>query len=90
MDAELNNIERWVAQSYVDASVPRAMLGRLEGRLRGVLDRRTRRLGLAGLYSGLLREWLDSSAAEGGEGMEVLVEADGALEGGFEVVEKDR
>ena len=63
-DLSLKNIRRFLDQSRYDSSVPESLLKDWEGKLRLLLDQRTRRLDYADLYARLLTEWLaDTSAA---------------------------
>ena len=59
---ELHNIRRWLDQSVYDPSVPEAKLLGFEQHLRCQLDKGSRKLDLAHLYSRLLTEWIDSPA----------------------------
>ncbi|EEP76423.1 predicted protein [Uncinocarpus reesii 1704] len=57
---ELQNMVRWLDQSRYDPTVPESMLVSFETELRSSLDRHTRKLDLADLYSRLLIEWVSS------------------------------
>ncbi|KAI1918169.1 hypothetical protein LOZ12_002623 [Ophidiomyces ophidiicola] len=79
---QLENISRWVEQSRYDPTVPESMLIDFETELRSRLDRQTRKLDLADLYSRLLIEWINtSSPAEHGS------ELGEAIDDDFDVVE---
>jgi hypothetical protein len=86
-EVDLSNIRRWLEQSHFDSSIPDSMLHEFEEQLRSQLDVQTRRLDLGALYSRLLTEWLNPTES-GNE--QVTFEDPGALDGPFEVVEKDR
>lgn len=66
-DAGLNlqnpvwNIDLWLQQSSYDASIPHQQLQSYEAFLRSKLEVKSRKLGLAHLYSRLIAEWLDPS-----------------------------
>jgi hypothetical protein len=55
---ELHNIARWLEQSTFDPSVPETKLLGYEKQLRSRLDRGSRQLDLAHLYTRLLTEWI--------------------------------
>lgn len=56
-----HNIERWLAQSKYDASIPESKLAKFDSLLRSKLDVQSRRLDMAHLYSRLLTEWMETS-----------------------------
>jgi hypothetical protein len=84
---DLSNIRRWLEQSHFDSTIPDSMLEQYETQLRSQLHVQTRRLDLGALYSRLLTEWLNPTET-GDE--QVSFEDSEALDGSFEVVEKDR
>jgi len=86
-EVDLSNIHRWLEQSHFDSSIPDSMLHEFEDELRSQLDVQTRRLDLGALYSRLLTEWLNPT--ESGD-EQVAFEDPEALDGSFEVVEKNR
>lgn len=53
-DVSLHNVERWIAQSRYDASIPVSKLMSFGRELREKLDHQSRRLNMAHLYSRLL------------------------------------
>ena len=81
---ELHNIARWLEQSRFDPSVPEVKLLGFEKLLRSRLDRGSRLLDLARLYSRLLTEWIGTPTSESPEA-EVLDKSDS--DESFEVVE---
>jgi hypothetical protein len=86
-EVDLSNIRRWLEQSHFDSAIPDSMLNQFEAQLRSQLHVQTRRLDLGALYSRLLTEWLNPT--ETGE-EQVSFEDPEALDGSFEVVERDR
>ncbi|EER23699.1 hypothetical protein CPC735_050690 [Coccidioides posadasii C735 delta SOWgp] len=66
-EAELENIDRWLHQSQYDPTIPESMLVNFESELRSRLDRQTRKLDLADLYSRLLIEWINSPSSSDGD-----------------------
>lgn len=81
---ELHNIARWLEQSTFDPFVPESKLLVYEKLLRSSLDRGSRLLDLAHLYSHLLTEWIQTPASEGSEA-DMLDKSDS--DESFEVVE---
>lgn len=81
---ELHNIARWLEQSTFDPSVPESKLLVYEKLLRSSLDRGSRLLDLAHLYSHLLTEWIRTPASGGSEA-DMLDKSDS--DESFEVVE---
>ena len=53
-DTSLANIERWLAQSRYDTSIPMSKLASFDRQLRAKLDIQSRKLDIAHLYSRLL------------------------------------
>lgn len=53
-DRSLDNLERWLAQSKYDASIPESRLASFDHQLHAKLDVESRRLDMAHLYSRLL------------------------------------
>lgn len=81
-ESELENIIRWLDQSRYDPTVPESMLQGFEAELRSRLDRQTRKLDLADLYSRLLIEWINTPGSN-----EQDVETLDASEEDFDVVQ---
>ena len=81
---ELHNIARWVEQSTFDPSTPESKLLVYEKLLRSRLDRGSRLLDLAHLYSQLLTEWIRTPAPADSEA-DILDKSDS--DGSFELVE---
>ena len=81
---ESYNIARWLEQSAFDPSVSESKLLVYEKLLRSGLDRGSRLLDLAHLYSRLLTEWIGTPASEGSEA-DILDKSDS--DETFEVVE---
>jgi hypothetical protein len=86
-EVDLSNIRRWLEQSRFDSTIPEAMIHQFEEQLRSQLHVQTRRLDLGALYSRLLTEWLNPTESSDEQ---VSFEDPEALDGSFEVVEKDR
>lgn len=84
-DSSMSNIRRFVDQSKYDPSILAFMLDDFKIQLREVLDRHSRKLDYADLYSRLLAEWLSSDAAS----MADLFNTN-SLNGEFEVVEQQK
>lgn len=62
-DPTLSNIRRFVHQSQYDPSLPASILSDFKSQLYGILEKDSRKLDYANLYSRLLTEWLGSDAA---------------------------
>ncbi|KAK4662635.1 hypothetical protein QC763_605300 [Podospora pseudopauciseta] len=84
-DVSLHNVERWIAQSRYDASIPVSKLMSFGRELREKLDHQSRRLNMAHLYSRLLTEWMDQPPA-----VSSPAAADDGLDDSFELVERQR
>lgn len=81
---DLHNITRWLEQSSFDPSVPETKLLEYEKQLRSRLDRGSRQLDLAHLYSRLLTEWIGTPTSADSE-IDDLEKSDSGES--FEVVE---
>ncbi|KAE9364307.1 hypothetical protein N431DRAFT_431187 [Stipitochalara longipes BDJ] len=86
-EIDLSNIRRWLEQSHFDSTIPETTLHQFEEQLRSQLHVQTRRLDLVALYSRLLTDWLNPTEPTDDQ---VSLEDSEALDGSFEVVEKDR
>ncbi|KAL1835979.1 hypothetical protein VTJ49DRAFT_5745 [Mycothermus thermophilus] len=84
-DHNLRNIERWLAQSAYDASIPESTLVEFSRRLRTMLDIQSRKFSMAHLYSRLLTEWMNQPPSENPSSSADDPDADS-----FEVVERQR
>ena len=86
-EIDLSNIRRWLEQSVFDSTIPETTLQQFEEQLRSQLHVQTRRLDLGALYSRLLTEWLKPAEITDDQ---VTLDEPEALDGSFEVVERDR
>ncbi|GAB1313113.1 hypothetical protein MFIFM68171_03323 [Madurella fahalii] len=84
-DPGLTNLERWLAQSRYDASIPMSQLASFNHQLRAKLDIQSRKLDMAHLYSRLLTEWMDQPEPE-----PLHATTDDADNDSFELVERQR
>ncbi|KXX73036.1 hypothetical protein MMYC01_210502 [Madurella mycetomatis] len=84
-DPGLTNLERWLAQSRYDASIPVSKLASFSHQLRAKLDIQSRKLDMAHLYSRLLTEWMDQPEPE-----LFHATADDADNDSFELIERQR
>ncbi|KAK4179999.1 hypothetical protein QBC36DRAFT_52256 [Triangularia setosa] len=84
-DESLHNVERWLAQSRYDASIPVSKLVSFGRELREKLDHQSRKLNMAHLYSRLLTEWMDQPTTN-----LTPTSADDGDSDSFELVERQR
>ncbi|KAK0635106.1 hypothetical protein B0T17DRAFT_30858 [Bombardia bombarda] len=80
-----DNVERWLAQSRYDASIPLSKLATFESQIRAKLDVQSRKLDMAHLYSRLLTEWMGQPSPDTS-----LSPPDDLDSTSFEVVERQR
>jgi len=75
LEAELRNLDRFLAQAGADPSISEEMMGKWEACLMGHVETMRRRYEFAALYGDLVREWLaeeaESRAEHGGEFQDV-------------------
>ena len=82
---EHSNIRHWLAQAAYDPSVSDAKILALEHELRSQLDKGSRKLDLAHLYSRLLTEWIYESQGAADPEPEDLAKSDS--DNSYEVIE---
>lgn len=84
----VSNIGRWLDQLRHDALIPEKTLESFEARLRAKLEIQSRKLGLAGLYSHLVTEWMTPSTSTAADGSSDGSQA--ASDDSFAVVERQK